>query len=256
MPEPTHGPTERRPEPNQSPTAHGATGWWETVREVHRLAAATHASYQRTMADVHLAYLSAVDRSLNQQEDTSTPDRAAPRATATANVAANGVALNGSRSNTPPAAVPVVLPMEPAPMEPPPALADVHHLAVEEPSGPPQHKDNGSADTSSDRAPVSRPAPAEPVTPAVPAARSDSASDDLTALTLQVVADKTGYPVEILRPEMHLQADLGVDSIKRVEVLSALRDRVDGLPALDAAELGRLQTIGEIAERLTSEVGG
>ena len=30
----------------------------------------------------------------------------------------------------------------------------------------------------------------------------------LIALTLEIVAEKTGYPVEILRPDMHLQADL------------------------------------------------
>jgi acyl carrier protein len=108
-------------------------------------------------------------------------------------------------------------------------------------------------------APTERAEPASQ--PAVPAddagAHSDgSASERLIGLTLQVVADKTGYPVDILNPEMHLQADLGVDSIKRVEVLSALRDRIEGLPTLDPAELGRLQTIGEIAERLTAEVGG
>ena len=51
---------------------------------------------------------------------------------------------------------------------------------------------------------------------------------------LEVVAEKTGYPVEMLGLEMDLEADLGVDSIKRVEILSAMRGREPGLP-----EVGR-----------------
>ena len=57
---------------------------------------------------------------------------------------------------------------------------------------------------------------------------------DLHALMLEVVSEKTGYPVEMLGLEMDLEADLGVDSIKRVEILSAMREREPGLP-----EVGR-----------------
>ena len=43
---------------------------------------------------------------------------------------------------------------------------------------------------------------------------------DLAALILAVVADKTGYPAEMINLDMDLEADLGIDSIKRVEILS------------------------------------
>ena len=46
---------------------------------------------------------------------------------------------------------------------------------------------------------------------------------DLSSLLISVVSDKTGYPPEMLTLEMDLEADLGVDSIKRVEILSAVR---------------------------------
>ena len=36
-------------------------------------------------------------------------------------------------------------------------------------------------------------------------------SVDMSALLLEVVADKPGYPAEILRPELSLEADLGID---------------------------------------------
>lgn len=47
---------------------------------------------------------------------------------------------------------------------------------------------------------------------------------------LAIIADKTGYPVEALAPELDLEADLGIDSIKRVEILGAVSET---FPALD-----------------------
>jgi acyl carrier protein len=221
MPQPANGSTEEQADDDRA-------AWWDTVRELHRLAAATQASYQRTTAESHLAYLAAVGRSLNHEDGPLPADRDFP---------ANGSAPNGLPAAAKAAALP---------MEPPPGLAD-DFPAVE---------DFGFGEA----APVvDEPQPAKRTEPApqpdAPAG-DGPASARLIGLTLQVVADKTGYPVDILNPEMHLQADLGVDSIKRVEVLSALRDRIEGLPTLDPAEVGRLQTIGEIAERLTAEVGG
>src|SRR5690606_181246 len=77
-----------------------------------------------------------------------------------------------------------------------------------------------------------------------------SSGVDLLAVLLEVVAQKTGYPREMLSPSMELEADLGVDSIKRVEILAALRERAPKLPELDAAELGKLRTLEEIARVL------
>ena len=47
---------------------------------------------------------------------------------------------------------------------------------------------------------------------------------------LQVVADKTGYPIDMLELDMQLDADLGIDSIKRVEIFSAVQDRLPEAP--------------------------
>ncbi len=57
--------------------------------------------------------------------------------------------------------------------------------------------------------------------------------DDLMALLLKVVSDKTGYPSDMLNMEMELEADLGIDSIKRVEILSAMQDAVPALPEVE-----------------------
>ena len=88
-----------------------------------------------------------------------------------------------------------------------------------------------------------QPAPAKSAAQPTPAAKPGR---DLRALMLQVVADKTGYPEEMLGLEMDLEADLGVDSIKRVEILSTMREREPGLPDVDAGEMAKLRTLGEI----------
>ena len=54
-----------------------------------------------------------------------------------------------------------------------------------------------------------------------------------------------------------MEADLGIDSIKRVEILGKLRDEFPGLKALsDSPEMmdamARARTLGVIVERMTS----
>eukprot|EP00456_Euglypha_rotunda_P028063 TRINITY_DN22321_c0_g1_i1.p1 TRINITY_DN22321_c0_g1~~TRINITY_DN22321_c0_g1_i1.p1 ORF type:complete len:118 (+),score=25.06 TRINITY_DN22321_c0_g1_i1:118-471(+) len=64
-----------------------------------------------------------------------------------------------------------------------------------------------------------------------------SAGPALSATVLAVVSEKTGYPTEMLNLGMSLDHDLGIDSIKRVEILSALQERVANLPAFKPEEL-------------------
>ncbi|MBX9693434.1 MAG: hypothetical protein K2Z81_13685 [Cyanobacteria bacterium] len=48
-------------------------------------------------------------------------------------------------------------------------------------------------------------------------------ADSLIASLLEIVSDRTGYPPEMLDPSLDMEADLGIDSIKRVEILTSLR---------------------------------
>ena len=66
----------------------------------------------------------------------------------------------------------------------------------------------------------------------------------------QVVADKTGYPADMLEPAMALEADLGIDSIKRVEIFSALQERFPHLAQREAESLASLRTLGDIVAAL------
>jgi acyl transferase domain-containing protein/NAD(P)-dependent dehydrogenase (short-subunit alcohol dehydrogenase family) len=43
--------------------------------------------------------------------------------------------------------------------------------------------------------------------------------ETLTSRLLEIVSERTGYPVDVLKPDLDLEAELGIDSIKRVEIL-------------------------------------
>ena len=74
----------------------------------------------------------------------------------------------------------------------------------------------------------------------------------LSQTLLEVVSDKTGYPAEMLELEMDLEADLGIDSIKRVEILGALQEQMPDLPQPNLEELAGLGTLAQIINYLQS----
>jgi acyl transferase domain-containing protein len=77
--------------------------------------------------------------------------------------------------------------------------------------------------------------------------------DQVQSILLEVVSDKTGYPVDMLSPTMGLDADLGIDSIKRVEILSALQERLPEAPVIKPEHLGTLNTLQQIIDFLAGE---
>ena len=104
-------------------------------------------------------------------------------------------------------------------------------------------------------APATVPVPAPVAAAPAPAAEALT-SDALMALLLSVVADKTGYPSEMLTMEMELEGDLGIDSIKRVEILSAMQDGVPTLPEVDTSVMAELVTLGQIVDYMFGQING
>ncbi|WP_228059619.1 type I polyketide synthase [Plectonema radiosum] len=74
--------------------------------------------------------------------------------------------------------------------------------------------------------------------------------DTLSKTLLSVVSDKTGYPLEMLELEMDIEADLGIDSIKRVEIIGGLQEQLPNLPQPNLEEMAEveLRTIGQIVD--------
>ncbi|TMM44809.1 type I polyketide synthase [Colwellia ponticola] len=78
--------------------------------------------------------------------------------------------------------------------------------------------------------------------------------DRIQNVMMDVVADKTGYPPEMLELGMDMEADLGIDSIKRVEILGAVQEIITDLPELNPEDLAELRTLGEIVSHMQSKV--
>ena len=98
-----------------------------------------------------------------------------------------------------------------------------------------------------------------PVAESAPAAVTASATptidlNHIQTVMMEVVADKTGYPVDMLELGMDMEADLGIDSIKRVEILGAVQEIITDLPELNPEDLAELRTLGEIVTYMQSKV--
>ena len=74
-----------------------------------------------------------------------------------------------------------------------------------------------------------------------------------TQVVLSVLAAKTGYEPDMIEMDMALETELGVDSIKRVEILSDVQKELS-VEAQDVAALSRTQTVGEVVEAMIAEL--
>jgi acyl transferase domain-containing protein/NAD(P)-dependent dehydrogenase (short-subunit alcohol dehydrogenase family) len=97
---------------------------------------------------------------------------------------------------------------------------------------------------------VPMPPPAQPESP--PHRATELAHEEVTAALLAVVAEKTGYPPAMVDLGMALDSDLGIDSIKRVEILAALQERLPRAPVVKPEHLGVLHTLHDVADFLSS----
>ena len=87
-------------------------------------------------------------------------------------------------------------------------------------------------------APAPKPAPAPQPKPAVQA-------DPVKERVLALVAEKTGYPVEMLDLDLDLEADLGVDTVKQAEMFPAIREAY-GIARDDQIKLRDFPTLSHV----------
>jgi malonyl CoA-acyl carrier protein transacylase/NADP-dependent 3-hydroxy acid dehydrogenase YdfG len=124
-------------------------------------------------------------------------------------------------------------------------------------------------------APVANSLSAEPVMPApattsqqanVPEVKLDQAKPVemdriwLTAQLLDWISKRTGYPKEMLALDQDLEADLGIDSIKRVEILGNLAEAMEGGESnvgsrLEMEKLVGLKSVRGIVDYVTCALG-
>jgi acyl carrier protein/malonyl CoA-acyl carrier protein transacylase len=220
----------RQPVPSSPAPAAQAGARVELSSPVERIweqVSARHQDYLHAMADSHRAYLNAAASLLGQA----------------------GALPAEPQMLAAPTAAPARAPAPP--------VSKPEPVVYAEPVPAPKPKTNGSGGSHAFTPPAA-PAPAvrtvsvaaKPVAPApvAPAA----ASIDAAGIVRAIVSEKTGYPPDMLDVDMDLEGELGVDSIKQVEILSALRDRLPHLPEIEPERLVELRTIAAIAAMISA----
>ncbi|MCB1189719.1 MAG: SDR family NAD(P)-dependent oxidoreductase [Leptospiraceae bacterium] len=69
--------------------------------------------------------------------------------------------------------------------------------------------------------------------------------DNVADKVLQIVAEKTGYPKDMLELDLDLEADLGVDTVKQAETFASVREAFD-IPRQDDLQLRNYPTLGHV----------
>ncbi|WP_329060702.1 SDR family NAD(P)-dependent oxidoreductase [Streptomyces sp. NBC_01429] len=226
-----HTPEQPADEPAPADAVAPGADWYAAVESVQRQTAEAHAACQRMLTDSHIAFLRMTETTLSAMLGAQGGH---------GGQGAQAIQGGGDRGSAgvvgaPAPLAPLPLPRPPAPRRAP---APVTTASAEVPVAAPV------------AAPAPVPATAEDRAPAV--AGASLSAPELEELLLSVVARLTGYPVEMLGVDMELEADLGVDSIKRVEILSAVRRQVGDAAAGDPGRLGKLRTLREIVGALTT----
>ncbi len=194
-----------------------ANGVSSSVERIWQEVSHRHQDYLNAMSEGHKAYLNAAAVLLGQ----ASAMPAEPRLI------------------EPPRAAAAQPAFVPPPAAPAPA---VHSVPTAKPNGAEGAHVFSSAPVKT-AAPAAQPAKAAPPKPtAVTAPALDAA-----AIVRAIVSEKTGYPPDMLDGDMDLEGELGVDSIKQVEILSSLRDRLPHLPEIEPERLVELRTISAIA---------
>ena len=165
--------------------------------------------------------------------------------------------LGGQRPGTGAPAVPAMPARAPAAL-PPPAVPSPHSAP---PSAAPVEALQATAATGA--ATASPPPEAEAAAPATPPGNGHAvvSADEIKERLLAIVSERTGYPAEMLELDADLEGDLGIDSIKRVEIAGTLSQTValpDGA-SIDVEELTASRTLRQVIavlEAVLAPAGG
>ena len=86
------------------------------------------------------------------------------------------------------------------------------------------------------------------------ASQEKASQEEILNKVIEISADKTGYPKDMLSPEMDMESDLGIDSIKKVEIFSSLKDSIPEMPSITASDMGQIRTLKEASEYIASRL--
>jgi len=93
--------------------------------------------------------------------------------------------------------------------------------------------------------PAEAPAPAPGEQPVQ--SQIQAAPEEIQAFVLQQVAEKTGYPPEMLDLDLDLEADLGIDTVKQAELFAAIREHYQ-IPRREDLRLVEYNTLAKVIQ--------
>lgn len=88
-----------------------------------------------------------------------------------------------------------------------------------------------------------QPAPEAEEPPVPPEPVQVAPQGDYEAILREIVSERTGYPIATISLTADLEADLGIDSIKRVEIMGTFRQKLADHPRLEIEDLTGRRTL-------------
>ena len=79
--------------------------------------------------------------------------------------------------------------------------------------------------------------------------------DSIPATVLAMIAEKTGYPEDMLEPDLDLEADLGIDTVKQAELFGQVRKAFD-IPKVEGLKIADFPTITHLINWVRSQTSG
>ena len=213
--------------------------WMDTYQHIQQQTTEAHSAYLKVMAESHLSFLKAAESSNMAFSALLTGQPADFTADLPTLDTRAGMAIPDPEAQTWP--VPEYSPSS-APTAAPPTTKPAAAPLATEPVQAASLKNAPVETVPAEAAPVQ----ATPSLAEQASVSPDSSDIDFTEMLLDVVSEKTGYPKEILTMDMDLELDLGIDSIKRVEIFSAINEENPWLPEVDPAVMAEIKTLGDV----------
>ncbi|MBD3189419.1 MAG: acyltransferase domain-containing protein, partial [Candidatus Heimdallarchaeota archaeon] len=79
------------------------------------------------------------------------------------------------------------------------------------------------------------------------------ASNQIVKAITDLIIEKTGYPPDMVEPDMHLEEDLGIDTVKQAELFGVLRTKYN-LPREEGVRIQDFYSVNKIAQYITSRL--
>ena len=241
--------------------------WHVTLQQIHKQTTEAHSAFQKAITDGHLSYLKTVETFLNGASNTRQP----------AELGLQDTRLHWGLPQQTPISIPIQGALDARPDQPAgneletmqrstmasAAVLTKVHPAEPDPSRKPTPMPRAPAASTLSTADAGL-VPSVTQEPTVAASEAQSVSTSphghmeyghLKSILLEVVSEKTGYPVDMIDPSMELEGTLGIDSIKRVEIFSAMQERVPGLPEIKMARMAALRNLDAIVHSIIDTQG-